>query len=131
MCITTNESSTTNHVVKNGSDLDSTQMVQQIKIDDYAKDMHVKMAKIDVEGYEEQAIIGMSTLIHEGRIDVIVLEDFYGKNSNSYRLLSECGYKRCKYDVKSNLIVEDDQFTGNGNNSIYVRNIKEINEQIM
>ena len=130
VCITTDEESTTNHVVENTQGSESTQMVRQIAIDEYAKNMHIKMAKIDVEGYEVQALNGMKTMLREGKVDVIVLEDFDGKNSKSYQLLRSYGFKRCSYDLNRNMIVEDDQFTGNGNNSIYVRNLEEINEQL-
>jgi FkbM family methyltransferase len=53
---------------------DEAREVEQIALDDYLGDRHVRLVKIDVEGMEPDVIAGLSRTFAEGRVDALMAE---------------------------------------------------------
>lgn len=67
--------------------------VRMVTLDQVIGDAEVEVMKIDVEGYELQALRGGIQALRSHRIRHVVFEDFHAGDSHVMRLFDELGYR--------------------------------------
>lgn len=88
--------------------------------------------KIDTEGYEEQILNGADALLRSGQVHTILIE-INSNNVNSgasmsiIAILNNLGYKSCRYDIQTEMLIEVDGYNKCQDNTIFIRN-KDIME---
>ncbi len=119
--------STLSHITFPSEDAESTTKVQTRKIDTVLCGRVPAMLKIDVEGFEKQALEGASHAMAENGLNVILLE--LGLHSARYgvqpeeihRLVTSFGFEPCYYDPFLRRLTSLESYDPRGN-TLYVRN---------
>lgn len=104
--------STTNMVASSGS-----RKVRQETLDFIVGNAEPIMAKIDVEGYEEELFRGAMSTLAKPSLRVIVIETITPAIKQA---LSSCGFERAYYDAFTRNLSRD-PVGEKGNNSLYVK----------
>jgi FkbM family methyltransferase len=114
---------TINKVAESGENV---RLVQQEKLDDIIGANEPIMMKMDVEGYEENAIRGASDLLRRSGMKAIEIETV---NDNIVEMITSNNFKRAYYDPFSRRLTE----TENGlrqNNHLFVRDWPFIEKRV-
>jgi FkbM family methyltransferase len=77
----------------------------------------VNAMKIDVEGFERSVLRGAKRILSSNELKLIVLEE---PDEEIISILSDYGFKQCRYDIKSGKITYVEGIT-NRPNGIFVR----------
>jgi FkbM family methyltransferase len=71
-----------------------------------------EMIKVDVEGYEEQVLLGAINLLTSGRVNVVIVEGIARHVGDDVRIercfatLAGCGFKLCTFDPATEVVFE-------------------------
>lgn len=85
--------------------------------------------KMDVEGFEPEAIRGAEGILKAGRLNVIIVEVLHNLESIEKELIEKYGYKRCGYDWKHNKIITEKHLI-TGDNYIYIKDIEKAKKRL-
>lgn len=113
-----------NRVAESGDTL--TRLVRQRRLDDLLADRNPVFMKIDVEGYEEQALQGAETLLSNQSLVAIETE---GYTEAVRSVLSRHGFKRRFYDPYTRRLGDTD-FGHRPNNVLMVRNVDFVADRL-
>ena len=94
--------------------------------------------KIDVEGYEEQVLLGARTVLSSPAANVVIIEAINrgdAQVAGCVSLLEQCGFTMCTFDPHTNTLVECPQgshaFVGpNDENYLFVRDLATARRRI-
>lgn len=123
---------TVNHVVANGETDTQTIEVEVTTLDEFA-DQQPILFKIDVEGFETEAIDGGKLILASETAKAIIIElngsgERYGyKEENIHEYLNEIGYRPFQYNPFSRLLTEITHF--GSHNTIYIKDIEFVSKR--
>jgi FkbM family methyltransferase len=128
------DSDTTNHVLEDGAKAENTVKVPVITIDESLDGHEPSLIKIDVEGYETEALKGMAKTLDTPSLKAIIIElngsgARYGYDEEAiHQLLKSKGFKPYSYDPfnrKLEVIEERGDM-----NTIYCRDIEFVDKKL-
>lgn len=96
--------------------------------------------KIDVEGYEEQVLLGARRILSSKKVNIVILEAIErnpgsGHVDRCVSILTEFGFRQCTYDPEANRLTECEdgvrEFVGpNDENYLFVKDIEKARRRI-
>jgi FkbM family methyltransferase len=129
----TQDGDTTNHVVKNGENINNAIKVPVQKLDDLSYGIP-SLIKIDVEGFETEVIKGAQTLLRQRELKAIIIElngsgGRYNYDDHAiHRELRSLGFDPFGYEPFARKLTPLRNF---GNfNTIYIRDIDRVKERL-
>lgn len=123
-----------NHIIVNDSNVKAinTVNVKCKRLDEVVE--YADVIKMDVEGFEPQAIRGADGILKSGKLNVIIVEVLRNLEDIEKELVDRYGYKRCGYDWKQNKIVTgNEQYLltcGEADNYIYIKDIEKAKRRL-
>lgn len=130
----TSDADTTNHVLEDASVAENTVKVPVVTIDESLENLSPSLIKIDVEGYETEALKGMAKTLDLLPLKAIIIElngsgARYGYDENAiHQLLLSKKFKPYTYDPFNRKLDVMDQ--RGDMNTIYCRDIGFISERL-
>lgn len=101
-----------------GPEVKNVRLVPQRRLDDVLAGQNPIMMKMDIEGYEEEALRGAEDVLSNNALMVIELETV---SENTEQMLKSHGFKRMYYDPYRRLIATQ-PFDVASSNALFVRN---------
>jgi FkbM family methyltransferase len=101
-----------------GPEVKNARLVPQKRLDDMLTGQNPIMMKMDVEGYEEQALLGAEQLLFNSSLMVIELETV---SENTEQMLKRHGFERMYYDPYHRLVAIQ-PFDIASLNTLFIRN---------
>ena len=130
----TNSEDTRNRVSFKGDHGEVTQ-VPVVTLDSVINHASPMILKIDVEGYEHEVLKGAEVLLSSGNVLAILIEvncegGYYGSTKEQiHNLIISYGFTPVMYDPKKRKITKLLSFNPNNENTIYLANIKEMEQR--
>jgi len=130
----TSDADTTNHVLEDASVAGNTVKVPVVTIDESLENLSPSLIKIDVEGYETEALKGMTKTLDIPTLKAIIIElngsgARYGYDEDAiHQLLLSKGFKPYAYDPFNRKLETMEQW--GDMNTIYCRDTDFISERL-
>ena len=123
---------TTNHVIT-GTTHEETIEIQAIRVDDILTNTP-RIIKIDVEGWEQQVLLGMPKTLADPELVAVIAEsnDSAGRNFGAQRdsvteIMADNGFSASSYDPLKRQLLKG----GTAHNTIWLRNISFVEERTL
>jgi len=124
-----------NHVIADGEKVKNKIIVNVSILDDELKECPF-LIKIDVEGYEKPTLEGAKNILANNKLCCVIMElngsgDRYGYDeSKILGMMFDYGFKAYSYNPLERELVELPDKNTNEGNTIFIRNIKRVQERI-
>ena len=129
----TNDLNTTNRVCKD-SDIDNTENVDVIRLDDYFKSLVPSIAKIDVEGFEDFVLKGGKNFFSSSNTIALIIElngsgkIFNIEDDEIHKEILSFGFSPIRYAPFERRLISLESYNSSGN-TIYVKDIEAIQKR--
>ena len=120
------EGETAEHVVEVPCD----RLDMLVKENDLPKEAGEIVIKMDVEGFEPQAIRGADGLLRSGKINVLIVEAIYNREAIEAEIVERYGYKRCRYDWEKNCLIIGSDLELVGDNFFYIKDPDAVQKRL-
>jgi FkbM family methyltransferase len=129
------------NAISPGTDDGPVEQIEVTPLDDVLTDPP-EMIKIDVEGYEEQVLLGAVKVLSSGRVNVVVLEGISRAAGDDARIercfavLDAYGFRPCTFDPTADSITEcprgERRYVGpDDENFLFVRDLARARSRLM